>query len=627
MFFPKVLLIALIFSAAICIRQFPAFSDPVEIAGKVVTSDGKPAVGARIHFLALSNQEERHPFAQASATAQENGSFFIYVSDSEMKTAKESRSENVLLATYGAETGFVDVDSDKFKKKIIELKPNVSIKFHVVDQSGAPVPDIAVAVKNIQAPQNSYSINWGNEAGEPWKALSDQNGDAVLSKIPIGSSIRVGIDSNKYAPLGESDCNNVSPGYPSQTIRVAFPGSISGKVVYSDSNHAVANLNIVAAGRQDDGNIIQFVEYHAKTDSDGNYTLSMISPGTYTIVAGIDGEMTEEWTAAPKFGVKVEADKTSSDANISLIRGAILTGRVTEKNTGKPLTDYRIDIRVEGNSTSSSAIANIHGDGTYKIHVPPGNIRIMAYALYVAMLNENDAIQMNLANGDTKTLDFQVDSAPAPQRALKGVALDAKGVPIANANVSLYSTGMPPRNDITDSKGNFKFGNVRSGDLIVAYANKIAIAEPVKASVNDAPVKIVLSVPISFATGKVVDQDGKPIKGANVSLDYWPDESGGMAFTIKQTISDAAGRYRIGPIYRGLEYSVGANLGGYKESWTAHFDLSASGPNRLGNLKLEKRDSQVSGVYHGHPLAETQDTRTMISATSRRRTINSAVLH
>jgi protocatechuate 3,4-dioxygenase beta subunit len=558
------------------------------VTGKVLTLSGKPAVGASVHFLSLSGGSDR-PYAQAFTTSKADGSFYIFVSDSEMKNARGHGASNVLLATLGSETGFVCIDDDKFKRTVIELQTSATVAFHAVDENGAPVEGATVVVSNIETTQNSYRVDWGANGGAPWKAFTDKLGNASISNVPCGSYVNFTVDSGKYTALNDINLSDLTVNPGVQNLHLAIPGAITGKVVYADTNKPAADLfvSVTEPTRSHD--------YHVKTDANGVYSFPRVTPGTYSVSPGLYGDLSEEWAVAPKAGVTVEAGKTLSDTNFTIIKGGILTGKVTDKKTGNPVTDFRIDISVAGDYIAFPMIAMIHKDGTYKIHVPPGDISIMAYSPNVSMLNGNDAISMRLEDGETKTRDFSID-AVAPLRAIHGTAVDTKGAPVASANISLYSTGRPPQLDVTDAQGKFKFNDARSGDFLVGTVKRFATAGPVTVPNGDSDIKLSLDAPISYAKGIVTDQDGKPIKGAIVSLDMWPSGANGSGFGIKKSASDSMGRYWIGPIFSPFVYSVGAVAGGYSNAWSGQIAAPKGLPLDIPVTKLSKLDGVVSGV-------------------------------
>jgi hypothetical protein len=84
---------------------------------------------------------------------------------------------------------------------------------------------------------------------------------------------------------------------------------------------------------------------HAETYTDGNgyYTLSNnLTAGEYTVFLK---ENYPDWTAVAEEYVKVAEGQVARNVDLKLVKGGIITGRVTDKNTNEPIPDHQMSLR------------------------------------------------------------------------------------------------------------------------------------------------------------------------------------------------------------------------------------------------------------------------------------------
>jgi hypothetical protein len=436
--------------------------------------------------------------------------------------------------------------------------------------------------------ENYYGDNWLNEVGEPWKAITDKLGNVTISNIPCNSHVKFTVDSSTYSAINDIDLQNLSKKTDIQTIHVALPGSISGRVVYSDTNKPAANVDIDISSSQP----APLKTYSANTNSNGCYVAPEIPPGTYTVSPSLSSELSEEWAVAPKIGIKVDGQKSVSTADFQLISGAVITGKVTNKKTGKPLTDVQI--------RANNQKATPHKDGIYKVHVASGDMSVITLSLNAKSYIQGNSVNFKLADGETKTLDFKVDPISMPE-SIHGIAVDTKSGPIANANIYLYSNQFRPLIAVTDSHGKFKFDSARPDEFLVGVVNQLATSTPIAISDIDAAseIKLVLDSPVCCAKGQVLDQDGKTIKEAKIILDTLPADANGCEFEIDEAPSDSLGRYWVGPVFAGFQYNIRVASSGYYDGASGPIVAPKGSSLNAPTMKLTRLDDAAMGVGLG----------------------------
>ncbi len=128
-------------------------------------------------------------------------------------------------------------------------------------------------------------------------------------------------------------------------------GSISGRVTIGEK---AASGVVVAAFTSDFTN--RRTSAQTNTDSEGRYRLFGLGPGQYqitTLAPSLSSAETGYFYAGAVYGsgknIILSAGETVEDLDLKLVRGGVITGRVTESD-GKPLVDqYVLLLRVDQN--------------------------------------------------------------------------------------------------------------------------------------------------------------------------------------------------------------------------------------------------------------------------------------
>jgi hypothetical protein len=243
-------------------------------------------------------------------------------------------------------------------------------------------------------------------------------------------------------------------------------GSISGHVTLDGS--AAEGIPVVAVS----GQTVNRRDAAARsvTDSEGSYRLSGLPPGQYQIWAVTPGLIAEPGPF-PRYGptyygssqtVILAANEDVSDIDLKLVRGAVITGRVTDAEN-KPVVEERVSLQlVDENGapsrfgpsfpsygdmyqTDDRGIYRIYGlpGGRYKVSVGydvvsdgviRGNRRQRTF--YPDAIDQSKATIVELKEGsETKDIDIKVGNA-IQTYAVSGHVIDAETrLPISKAGV------------------------------------------------------------------------------------------------------------------------------------------------------------------------------------------------
>lgn len=260
-------------------------------------------------------------------------------------------------------------------------------------------------------------------------------------------------------------------------------GSISGKVTVKEK--PVAGVVIAAFETNSMSNGQRRTRYRATTDADGNYRIDKVPAGSYYIFPLNPAYVVEQAQARPLLAVA--AGETIRDIDFALVRGGVVTGKVT--GDGQPLVeetvtvtavDFRPDYHSTVNTfqTDDRGIYRVFGlrQGKYKVSVGrstdqlPGEWhRIYKQTFYPSVTDPEKATILEVNEGsEIRNVDIEVES-PVSTFKVSGRIIDGEtGKPLANvplgierteANFSVSSVG-----DIASNRdGEFKLHNVIPG--------------------------------------------------------------------------------------------------------------------------------------------------------------------
>jgi len=311
---------------------------------------------------------------------------------------------------------------------------------------------------------------------------------------------------------------------------------------------------------------------HGGLDGSGNYTTTGIPPGDYKLrfdtFGGAGAYVDELYDDIPcedncdivNDGNVVSVTDSDLTINEDLVLGTMLTGTVTDADTGQPLSQ---DVRVEVIDSSQNLVgaAHIAPDGRYEVAIPNGT-----YFVFFATHGEardylgevhDDVPCPGLAcdyttlgtpvdlTGGTVTIDAQL----AIRGTLSGTLTDAAtGDPIVEGHVELLRTdGSHVRGAHIEPNGHYDFGGVADGDYLLLFNPSGAAAGYIDELFDDVPCPgtscdRALGTPITIAGAPlVVDEDlvrGNIISGTVVSA---ADGSSIPAFDVG--VFDSAGAF------------------------------------------------------------------------------------
>ena len=341
-------------------------------------------------------------------------------------------------------------------------------------------------------------------------------------------------------------------------IRLKREGRIEGRLSYADSGAPATGATVSAHGVSPfDGS------GGANVDENGAFIVKNLPPGLYNLYLDV---APEGWTAAPKTRILVIEGQTVSDAHLSLIRCGLITGRVTDTEAGDPIANHNVFLHDAAHPESIGRRYSTSTDdtGVYHIHAAPG--RALVFSRAPRDYEEVGEISrgVDVVEGETVTVDFQFS---------KGIELVVRlltktGEPVAGAWVTEeLMVGMPEHRK-SNEKGEYTLRGLWAGQPLALRAQHVE-----RQLRGGAEVEVQPGTPIEIrmeryerveVSGRVVDQNGKPIPGATIDRTQWDNQKRVLSGT-RVAVTDNDGRYRGVRLIIGEKYVISAHLatGGY----------------------------------------------------------------
>ena len=303
----------------------------------------------------------------------------------------------------------------------------------------------------------------------------------------------------------------------------AKTATISGKVSFKNKGLA----GIVVAARISNSSRLDKSRYRATTDQSGNYRITNLPIGTFQVGPIAPGLVQEK--ALFEKSVVIEEGDNVEDVNFSLVRGGVITGKITDAD-GKPMVEQQISLQAEDRPyvqvrsfaamvmTDDRGVYRAFGlrPGKYKVSVGQDDNPLPGYGpyqqtFYPSVTDPAKAIDVEVMEGsEADDIDI-VMGRPFTAFKVTGRIVDGEtGKPVPNISYGIYArtnegSSQSSSGEISNANGEFRFEGVMPGKYSVyiePQQNSDMRAEPIPFEVVDHDV-----------TGLVI----KTIKAASIS--------------------------------------------------------------------------------------------------------------
>ncbi|MBX3270948.1 MAG: carboxypeptidase regulatory-like domain-containing protein [Sandaracinaceae bacterium] len=356
----------------------------------------------------------------------------------------------------------------------VPLPPGGRVAGLVVDDRGDPVAGARVSVEREGAPL------------PPWVVGTDAAGLFEIDTLHAGAHALT-VDAAGYGPVARS---GVEPGGDRLRVELARVGSVAGRVVAEDGTPR-ADATILLAGSG------IWPARQARSDADGSFRFAAVPPGTYEARAH-SGTLVAE----PRRGIEVEPG-TRAFLTLTLRSGAVLTGIVTDYDTGRPLAGVEITVAAEALDVAPRAVTS-DAQGRFRVAgVQRATHRVSLWAdgyVPVTALEHDPGAPLEVAL--------------TPGGALSGIVIDSDRYPVAGARLEVLGEASDRQPvDLTGARG-FR-GAVFASQIDVGSTMRLEVTEGSVPPIPIAPsVERPLGLPVAASEGRVAaahvaDQDGR----------------------------------------------------------------------------------------------------------------------
>lgn len=371
----------------------------------------------------------------------------------------------------------------------------------VLDPDRKPVPGIRVeAFRAGGRGTGLLDLDYKNDFRLIATTKTGKDGRFAMH-LPVGLPCRITVDHKPHALFLREDC------LPGDDIRIELlkPATVTGRLTLADGTPAKAKLR---AWHRDSHDTVLIGE----TDEDGRFHFDRVPPGPLRL------DIDPERASSPRW---LDTDLVAGQTfehNLQLTAGVMLSGRVVDATTNKPIAGARI-----GEGWTLNHPVTTKADGTFEMHGygSKGYRSVHCKASgYVKMIS-----QVTSKNGPQ-----QIEFLMKLGETTIGRIIDEHGKPIADTYVQAFGCTRSPvsryHNCIatrTNADGKFRIAGLRPDITPVVVVRKDGFATRVYAlpeAKNDVRTTgdIVLTRP-RIVRGQVTGLDGKPL--ANTAVQIW----------------------------------------------------------------------------------------------------------
>lgn len=490
---------------ALLLAAIPAMSAPLQITGKVLHPPKEVQVELRPwsvdHAEALRRLKGEAVPALASAKSRVDGSFAVKLPDTGFYS--------VVLRAPGrlAMEGFVAFVVDDFELAPVELPPASPLEVKAVGADGQPLAGVT-----IQAiPLKPESGDW--RAAER-SAVTDAEGRAVFPRAESEALRLVVTTPGRYSTV------STDPTGASQTVR--FPARRTRMVEFRGAN-----------GKPAIGTLVRLSHRgwpYGLTGEDGRIPLPVPEENEIGLFAEDSKGLRIEVV------MTVESGEGTDVPVVGLRAPTAAAGRVLETSSREPIAGALV-------WNGGTAWTRTGSDGTFELRAPSGDRGRVEAA----------------APGHTRALlRWQRDAnSPitfllGPAADISGQVVDEAGRPVAGAKVGTTSNPADPRTAGLEDKrswsgpdGRFALRRLPAGRVHKVTATREGFAPASRLADSSAPVRLVL-LQGTVAAGRVVDEQGSPVAGAELTLSEAEQDPAVLASRLDfRAVSDAEGRFQL----------------------------------------------------------------------------------
>jgi len=615
-------------------------ADVMTVRGQVLRPDGRPAAGATVFSLRNYWTASVKWKVLGRSTADAQGKFEIRIAKNVTPDGLGSTGlEWIAAQAPGFGLDWTAIDGDEFdpsKPVVLTLARDLPIRGRVVDLEERPVEGVRVGLISLRGSatsgdlgpwlaaaktgQSRSAVGWGlgkflpgfeDDSRPPIK--TDRDGRFTLSGIGAERVARLElrgetiayrqIDVATRAMNAFTHAAEVSFGRQSAAREQVFGAEFTFQA--APTKVLLGTVRDAATGRPLSGVTVESIRMggtivnpfnvlRTKTDAQGHYRLVGLpkSPGDRSEITILPADDQPYFFDRLRVPDSPGLDPVTLD--IGLHRGMWVTGRVTDKATGKPVSACVVYFPFRSNKLAAGLHEftrdnysvfdgerySTRPDGTYRLAALPGRgivgvdaprgpyrkgigaskIEGMTkdghFPTFLRLADsswENSLKEINPAPGtESVSCDFVLD----PGGSIHVTVVDRSGKPVSGCATTVRSAGNILQGVVNGSTFDVEgLGPNETRDLLV-YEHRRQIGKALKLtySASSPHAVTVILDPCATIAGRLLDGDGAPLAGVEVGASPAPAPDM-VSFPIGE-MTDADGRFQCAGCVPGSDYKI-----------------------------------------------------------------------
>jgi protocatechuate 3,4-dioxygenase beta subunit len=451
---------------------------------------------------------------------------------------------------------------ERKEKVAIVIPRGITVTGRVTTRDRLPLANAMVEARTRDAGQGPQVIVRRIGAVDASEGVRTGSDGAFTMQLAAGTYDLIA-DADGYAPE-TSRAVEIRGEVEPITFELGEAVTVSGRVVRADGS-GVPDVNVAP---------ISSSSSSVMTGPDGSFIIEELPRGPVTLMA---------LKAADYIREMASVEAPASNVEIKIPAGGTVRGRVLEKGSKKPVTDFRVGPSGERRGAGMRMIGPTNlqpirsDDGSFELmNVPVGPTEIVAEAAGYVTATTTATVEEGKA---TEEITILLE----PGTRVFGRVSSPEGTPLTGASVSLVSgedDALPmiarrSATATTDANGEYTISGVAPGARSFRATHESYPLVTKDANVSGREQRLDLQFPRGTdVTGVVVREGGSPVAGAQVAASTTQQGAGGKAAT-----TDANGNFRIEGLTPG-RYNFSVRSEGATET-LRDVDIATSGPLRI----------------------------------------------
>jgi RNA polymerase sigma factor (sigma-70 family) len=541
-------------------------NEPVKaITGRVIDTQGRPIAGAEV-WMPVKFDEPADSTARATTDA--DGHYALPVPELWVKTPQHERRWSVWAHAKGHQIATANAGKPIFSGKAepidLTLGSATNTSFLVLGPDGRPLAGAVVEPYHFKTP---VSYEFPPRTMLPLlRGATDSSGRARLPALPRDGLMTVQVTAEAFG-IQQVRLNDAATEPAERAIRLRAVGRLEGRIVTSHPEWAAGVTLYVTTNSEADGiGGAGSIEGFAKAVSEANG--SFVIPTIATGQLRVSGQVDQTLPVRPRFpeGLEVRRGQPTL-AEIRLEKAVRLRGAMRIKEAGEPVAGASISVQYGSFQQGDTVVSDARGN--YEDYVLSGDVRTQVIVMPDGLVDLGDfPVKTHQAPAGAETFDLPPIEVVKGE-SIKGRLVDQEDRPLANLRILGSAGNRRYAFAMTDSEGAFTTNSIPPGTKLEYKVSINDHEAPVDATiVREQPLLIRAPIggrPASAASvqmsGQVVDEEGRPVEGAEVTVSIEADGHAGPCGSLsintreQMLATDASGMFRLNePVAKGTRY-------------------------------------------------------------------------